>query len=95
MTEDEIRRAVLDALRRTVPDVDTATLRGDLSVREQIDMDSIDFLRFLVAVHEAVGVEVPEADYGRLRTLDDTVAYLVGRRPPEEPPAPIAGESGG
>lgn len=77
MTEPEIRAAVLEALRRTVPDVDGATLHTDVSLRDQVEMDSIDFLRFLVAVHAAVGVEVPEREYPKLRTLDDLIAYVA------------------
>ena len=77
MTEAEIRAAVLEALRRTVPDVDVAALHTDASLRDQVDMDSIDFLRFLVAVHAAVGVEVPESEYPKLRTLDDLISYVT------------------
>lgn len=84
MTDSEIRTAVLMALHRTVPDVDTATLRTDIGLRDQVDMDSIDFLRFLVAVHETIGVDVPETDYQRLRTLDDMIAYLAARESPAD-----------
>jgi len=80
VTESEIRTAVLVALHRTLPDVSGETLRADVSLREQVDMDSIDFLRFLVAVHDTVGVDVPEADYAKLRTIDGIVAYLTTRR---------------
>ena len=69
-------------LHRTVPDVEISTLRTDVALREQTDMDSIDFLRFLVAVHDAIGVDVPEVDYKRMRTLDDMIGYLAVRKNP-------------
>lgn len=84
MTDSEIRAAVLDALHRTLPDVTAESLRADTNLREQVDMDSIDFLRFLVAVHDTVGVDVPEADYPKLRTIDGIVAYLATRRAPSD-----------
>jgi acyl carrier protein len=79
VTDAELRTTVLDALRQVVPDVDVTTLRTDVSVREQVDMDSIDFLRFLVRIHATLGIDVPEADYPKLGTVDSTVAYLAGK----------------
>jgi acyl carrier protein len=77
MNESSVRTAVMGALHRIVPDVELAALRSDLSLRDQVDMDSIDFLRLLVAIQEATGVEIPETDYACMRSLDDTVTYLV------------------
>jgi acyl carrier protein len=79
VTVAELRTAVLSALRQVVPDVDTTTLRANVNVREQVDMDSIDFLRFLVVISKTLGVDVPETDYARLATVDSTVTYLAGR----------------
>jgi acyl carrier protein len=79
VTEAELRTTVLNTLRQVVPDVDLTTLRTDASVREQVDMDSIDFLRFLVVIHTTLGVDVPEADYPKLGTVDSTIAYLAGK----------------
>ena len=76
MTRDELRAQVLDALGGVAPEADLGALRGNVALRDQLDLDSMDFLNFLVAVHERTGVEIPEADYGKLSTLDQLVAYL-------------------
>jgi acyl carrier protein len=73
----EIRAAVLAGLARIAPEVDPATLRGDASLREQVDLDSMDFLNLVIGLSESLGVEVPEADYPKLATLDGCVAYLA------------------
>jgi acyl carrier protein len=76
MTPDDLQSAVLTALSDVAPEADTATLRFDLDLRDQVDMDSMDSLNFLIAVHEQLHVDIPEADWARLHTLDDLVAYL-------------------
>jgi acyl carrier protein len=79
MTDAEIRDAVLRALRAIAPEVDPATLAPNLALREQVDLDSMDFLRVLVELQRTLGVEVPETDYARLVALDDWVRYFAGR----------------
>ncbi|HEY7681304.1 MAG TPA: acyl carrier protein [Gemmatimonadales bacterium] len=76
MTRDEIRRAVLAAVSTVVPEAHPETLDSAAPLRDQVDIDSMDFINFVVALDEAVGVAVPEADYGRLTTIDACVAYL-------------------
>jgi acyl carrier protein len=89
MSKDEVRTAVLAALARIAPEMDPRTLRPDVPVREQIDLDSMDFLNFLVEIHRALGVDVPETDYHEFTTLDGCVEYLVKRgiQPGTAPPA--------
>ena len=79
MTPDEIRRVVLSILGGIAPEVDLSAVRPGADLREELDIDSVDFLRFVVQLHERLGVSVPEADYPRIRTLDGCVAYLVAR----------------
>lgn len=79
MTTDDLRALAIRALQAIAPEVDAAALRGDRPLREQVDLDSVDWLNFLVGLHEATGVEIPEADYGQLVTLDALVAYLAAR----------------
>ncbi len=81
MNDDAIRTTVLAALRAVAPEVEAATLRGDRPLREQVDIDSMDFLRFLVGVHEQLGVEIPESAYPEIATLDALVHYVARRRP--------------
>jgi acyl carrier protein len=79
MTSGEIRQALLDALADIAPEGDYARLKPDLPLRDQLDIDSYDFLNVVVALHERIGVDVPEADYQKLATLDSAVSYLAGR----------------
>ncbi|MDH4103969.1 MAG: phosphopantetheine-binding protein, partial [Thermoleophilia bacterium] len=51
----------------------------DVSLRDQLDIDSMDLLNFVIGIHEQVHVDIPEADYARLQTLDEVVDYLVGK----------------
>ena len=79
MTDDEIRALVLDALAGVAPEADLAHLDPREDLREQLEIDSMDLLNLVIAVHERTGVEIPEADYPRLATLDSAVAYLAAR----------------
>ena len=76
---ERVRATVLRVLGDIAPEADLATVRADVPLREQLDLDSMDILNFAVRLHEALGVDVPEADYGKLATLDACVAYLEGR----------------
>jgi acyl carrier protein len=79
MDRNEIRKTVLDELRRIAPEVEEGELQADRPLREQIDLDSMDWLNFLVALHERLQVEIPESHYARLATLDQTVDYLAAK----------------
>lgn len=79
MNNDEIRARVLEVLARIAPELDPAELAPEANLRDQLDVDSMDFLNFVIGLHKAFGVEVPETDYRRLLTLDDCVAYLAGK----------------
>lgn len=81
MTTAEIRDAIVRALRRIAPEADAATLDGARPIREQVDLDSMDFLNFLIGVHKETGVEIPETDYVKVATLDGCVAYVEARLP--------------
>jgi acyl carrier protein len=76
MNASEIRAVALATLLSIAPEVDANELRGDRTLRSQVDLDSMDWLNFLLGLHEKLKVEIPEADYARLITLDDVVAYL-------------------
>jgi acyl carrier protein len=76
MTETEIRQAIFDALHHVAPEADRQQIRTDENLRETLDIDSFDFLNVLISLHQRLGVEIPEADYGRLTTLSALVQYL-------------------
>jgi acyl carrier protein len=79
VTDLEIRKTVYAALRRIAPEIDPETLRPNVNLREQADLDSVDYLNFVIELHERLGIDIPEGDYGRLSTLDDCVRYIAGR----------------
>ncbi|OHC64592.1 MAG: phosphopantetheine-binding protein [Rhodocyclales bacterium GWA2_65_20] len=79
MKETEIRAVALATLKSIAPEVEEDELRGDRPLRNQVDLDSMDWLNFLLGLHEKLKVEIPEADYAKLITLDDVVAYLLAK----------------
>jgi acyl carrier protein len=79
MTEAQIKETILKGLGTIAPEADLSTLDPNVNVRETLDIDSFDFLNFLIGLNDTLGVEIPEADYGQLATLTDIVAYLVAR----------------
>lgn len=79
MSADEIRAVVMATLKSIAPEVEAGELRGDRPLRNQVDLDSMDWLNFLLGLNRKLGVEIPEADYRKLVTLDDVVAYLGSR----------------
>ncbi len=76
MNETEIKTRVITIIKSIAPEIEEGELRSDRPLRDQIDLDSMDWLNVLVAVNEKLHVDIPEADYGKLVTLDNLVAYL-------------------
>jgi acyl carrier protein len=79
MTEAEIKRAIFDGLRTIAPESKPEALAPNANVRKTLDIDSYDFLNFLIGLNEKIGVDVPESDYGKLRTLEEMLRYLSAR----------------
>jgi acyl carrier protein len=79
MTPEEIKKTVIEALTRIAPEIDPAAIESGASLRDQLDLDSMDFLNFVLALHDRLGLDIPEADYPRLATLDGAVAYLTAK----------------
>ena len=76
MNETEIKTRVIAIIKSIAPEIEEGELRADRPLRDQIDLDSMDWLNVLVAVNQKLHVDIPEADYGKLVTLDNLVAYL-------------------
>lgn len=76
MTATEIRNCVLDILSDIAPDEDLSNLKDDVSFREQLELDSMDFLDIVMELRKRYRIQVPEDDYVNLRSMDSTVAYL-------------------
>ncbi len=81
MNETAARDAVTHALSRIAPEADLATVRPGERLRDALDLDSLDFLALIDALHEETGVDVPERDYPAVDTLDGLVAYLAAHTP--------------
>jgi acyl carrier protein len=79
MNRQEIRAALIEALSAIAPEGDYATLKGDRPLRDQLDIDSFDFLNVVIRLHDKTGVDIPEADYRHLATLDAATDYLATR----------------
>ena len=79
MTSTELQDIVVAALRRVAPELDPAALQRDAPLRDQVDIDSMDFLNFVVALHERLGVDIPDTDYARLSSVDGIVTYLLAK----------------
>ncbi len=79
MNEPEIKARVIEIIKAIAPELEEGDLRADRPLRDQIDLDSMDWLNVLVAVNEKLHVDIPEVDYGKLVTLDNLVAYIRGK----------------
>ena len=76
MERQELLTTVVSTLKSIAPEVDENELVADMALREQVDLDSMDWLNFLIGLHQKLNVDIPESDYSRLRTLNDLVEYL-------------------
>jgi acyl carrier protein len=76
MTKADIREAILSILENIAPDEDLSTLKDDLTFREQMELDSMDFLDIVMELRKRYRIQIPEDDYLELRSMDSTVAYL-------------------
>lgn len=76
MTRDETMALVTDILAGIAPEADPLSVPGDADLREALDLDSMDILNFVAALHERTGRPIPEADTPKLLTLDGVVAYF-------------------
>ena len=77
MNATDIRRTVLQVLGDIAPEAASVTLDDTEPLREQLDLDSMDFLNFVIGLHRALNVDIPETDYLKVQTLRDLTAYLT------------------
>jgi acyl carrier protein len=76
---EQLKAAIFDAITSIAPETDTADIRPDRPLRQQIDLDSFDFLNVIIRLHETLGIDIPESDYGEMQTLDRALDYLLRR----------------
>lgn len=79
MNREALQARLVELLTGVAPDVDPAALLANVPFRDQFDFDSMDTLNFAIAIHQSLGVDVPETDYAKLASLDGCVDYLLPR----------------
>lgn len=79
MDQADIRKVMQEELNNIAPEIDMATVDPAADLREALDIDSMDFLNFVTAIHHRLGLDIPEVDYPKLVTLDGAVAYVAGK----------------
>lgn len=79
ISEEAIKQTIFKLLGQIAPEADFTELDPDEDVRQTLDIDSFDFLNFLIGLNKAFGVDIPEADYGKLESVTDIVHYLSTR----------------
>lgn len=79
MNDSEIRKVVQEELNNIAPECDLASVDPAADLREALDIDSMDFLNFITAIHHRLGVDIPELDYPKLITIDGAVTYLTAQ----------------
>lgn len=77
MTNEECKKIVLDIIADIAPDEDVSDVKSDVRLRDQLDLDSMDFLDIVMELRKQYGIEVPEADYPKLASLDSCAEYLT------------------
>ncbi|MFQ5481753.1 MAG: acyl carrier protein [Nitrospinaceae bacterium] len=85
MTKDDVRKAILNIITDIAPDEDLSTIQDDVKLREQFDLDSMDFLDIVMELRKRFNLEVPESDYQQLVTLASCVEYLFPRLKDRQP----------
>ena len=76
MDKEQVKQIVLDIIAEIAPDEDLSDVKPDVRLRDQLDLDSMDFLDIVMELRKQHGIEVPEADYRQLESLDSSAAYL-------------------
>jgi acyl carrier protein len=79
MSREEIADLVRGALTSVAPESENQPIEPEADFRDQMDLDSMDFLNFVIALHEATGVDIPEKDYPQLANLNGCIDYLAAR----------------
>lgn len=79
MNRQDIRGTILATLKSIAPEIEENALQAEQPLRNQVDLDSMDWLNFLIGLHQKLKVEIPESDYAKLRTLNDLQDYLQAK----------------
>lgn len=77
MTKDQIRDGIFRCLTQVAPEADLLRIKPNLRIRDQLDIDSMDLLNFVIGVHKEFKIDIPESDYPQLATLDGIIDYIA------------------
>ena len=77
MTEEQVKQIVIDIINEIAPDENTSNLKSEVNLRDQMDLDSMDFLDIVMELRKQYGIEVPEEDYPKLASLESCADYLT------------------
>lgn len=80
MTDQEIKQIIFQLLKKIAPDTEPEKLKPEDDIRHTLEIDSFDALQFVVALDEQFGIETPEADYGKITTLESLVNYIIEQK---------------
>jgi len=76
MTRDELDRVIREEIGNVAPDADLETLDPAADIREALDLDSMDVMNIVIALHERLDVDIPDADARKLLTLNGAIDYI-------------------
>ena len=79
MNPEILHQTIIVLLQQIAPDTEPATLKLEENIRETLNIDSFDFLQFVILLHEKTGVEIPEEDYGKINTIQNAIAYIQNK----------------
>jgi acyl carrier protein len=82
MTREQLRATALEELTKVAPDLADETIPDDADLRDEFDLDSMDFLNWVTALHRRLGVDIPELDYPKLNSLGAAADYLMSKQQP-------------
>lgn len=77
MTEEQVKQIVIDIIEEIAPDEDTSDIKHEVALRDQLDLDSMDFLDIVMELRKQHNIEVPEEDYPELVSLESCAKYLT------------------
>ena len=80
MTEAELKQTIFQLLKNIAPDTNPEELSPQDNIREKLDIDSYDYLQFIIALDKALGIQIPEMDYGKINTLEQLLNYLNAKK---------------
>jgi acyl carrier protein len=79
MNPEILHQTIVVLLQQIAPDTTPSTLKLEENIRETLNIDSFDFLQFVIALHEKTGVEIPEEDYGKINTIQNAIEYIQNK----------------